>query len=168
MSENIYNKAKFYVDKVLYLFSGLDKCKEQLTQYPCKCDIKYKFFVDHISYRYDRFTSYTVLMHYNPDNVFMKSKKKYFITDSAMNSMPEFDRSFIKINEFSEDIDFQLSTLFDDTELYHYYVGSLLYTSGFRGFVQKDISHNTLNAMIRHVDDMYKRRDKLWTKVSIT
>lgn len=162
MSENIYNKAKFYVDKVLYIFAGLDKCKQQLEQRSCQYYVKYKFNKNSFSYRYDRFQSFRVLAQRNDSRGFFKSSNNYWIDHSGTNSMPGFDRAFMEIHEFTEDVDFMLSTLFDDKELYHYYVGSLLYTAGFRGFVQKDISHNTLNALIRHVDDMYVSRDKLW------
>lgn len=163
MSKKIYDRAKFYVDKVLYIFAGLDKCKEQLKLRSCNYYTNYKFNPNSFSYREHRFSSFRILARRDNSRKFTKSQNFYVIVHNGTNSMPGFERVFMEIHEYSEDIDFMLSTLFDDKELYHYYVGSLLYTSGFRGCVEKDISHNTLNALINRVDDMYIMREKLWT-----
>lgn len=162
MSENIYNRAKFYVDKVLYIFDGLDKCREQLRKRSCDYYSKYKFNADSFCYRGNRFKPYRMLAKRNEYSS-VKDDVRYWINDTGTNSMKGFDRPFMKIEQYSEDLDFMLSTLFDDTELFDYYVGSFLYTSGFRGYVEMNISHNTLNAFVRHVDDMYICREKLWS-----
>ena len=163
MSENIFNRAKFYTDKILYIFDGLDKCKNELKRSSCTYHVKYKFNPDSFCFRTDRFKAFTVLAKRNEYKlVLVKDENRLWIDDEGTNTMPGYNRQFMKIDTYSEDVDFMLSTLFDSTELFDYYVASLLYSAGFRGYLNKDISHNTLNALMRHVDDMYRCREKLW------
>ncbi|AFC21501.1 hypothetical protein GAP32_053 [Cronobacter phage vB_CsaM_GAP32] len=159
MSKKIFEQAKRYVDKVLYIFSVMDKC-ERLPESDMYYYKKYKFQKNDICWRSSSAYAFTVLA--SRRDTWRKSKVNLCIDSTGRNSMVNSDRPFMGITEYSDDVDFQLSTLYDDKELYEYYVGSLLYTAGFRGFVKKDISHNTLNAFMRNADDMYKNRDKLW------
>ena len=163
MSKVLFERAKRYVDKILYIYSVMDKC-EQLQEKVCRYYTKFYFDKNSIRWRFNRFQSYIILAGRTDGDSWKKSNTNLWIDNTGKNSMNNSDKAFMKIEEYSEDNDFQLSALYDDNDLYNYYIGSLLYTSGFRGFVRIGISHNTLNAFVRHADDMYKNKDKLWPK----
>lgn len=67
-------------------------------------------------------------------------------------------RNVMVLQEFKEDLDFQLSTLMDDDLLLEYYSCCILYTRGYRGYIKRMISHNTLNAMKKHLDMLVATR----------
>lgn len=164
MSKIIFERAQKYVDKVLYIYSVMDKV-QGLSEKGCSMYKKAKYKRHDVLYRYKEVDSYRIFMRRKYDNHWQKSSINYYIESTGLNSMPNSDKKLIKISEFSEDLDFQLSTLYDNTELLNYYIQCLLYTKGFRGFIKIGISHNTLNALIRHADDMYNSRDKLWREI---
>ncbi len=164
MSKIIFERAQKYVDKILYLYSVMDKV-QGLSDDGCSIYGKSKFKRHVVLYRYNKADSYHMFMRRRYDNHWQKSSNNYYIESTGLNSMPNSDKRLIKISEFSEDLDFQLSILYDNAELLNYYIQCLLYSKGFRGSIRIGISHPTLNALIRHVDVMYKDRDKLWRNI---
>lgn len=164
MSKIIFERAQKYVNKVLYLYSVMDQV-QGLSEKGCSMYKKARYKRHDVLYRYRESSSYTVFMRRSYDDIWRTSLTYYYIDGTARNSMTDSDRKIMKISEFSEDLDFQLSTLYDNNELLNYYIQCLLYTSGFRGFVKIGLSHNTLNALIRHAEDMYNSRDKLWRDI---
>lgn len=160
----IFERAQKYVNKVLYLYSVMDKV-QGLDEKGCSMYKKAKFKRHDILYRYREIDSYRIFISRRYNNIWRKSSTNYHIESTGLNSSPDTDRLLINITEFVEDLDFQLSTVYDNNELLQYYIQCLLFSSGFRGCVQIGISHNTLNALIKHAEDMYNSRDKLWRTI---
>lgn len=154
MSKNVFVRAQNYVNKVLSIFSVIDKMNMLAKQYRSSGNTR--VMNNELKYRYSQARSFETFMERKDISSTQKSKHYYWIDRLGNNSMPNIDRKLMKMYKYDEGLHFQLSTIYSNEELYDYYVQCLLFTAGFYGRVRKNVSHNSLNCMIRQLDEIYE------------
>ena len=66
-----------------------------------------------------------------------------------------------KIQEYSEDVDFQLSTVHDEQQLFYYYLICILHKNGYRGRINtEDLHPTTLNFLLKEVQRTQRKFPK--------
>ncbi len=122
---------------------------------------KYGFNNKFVCARHDIYAQYKTVLKLGPDIHAPHLDNFYKITNDSTFGTP---KPFQEINEFSEELDFQLSTVLNDDELFDYYVQCKLFFSGFRGAVRKMVHHTSWNAYIRlanSINNDFKRAEAL-------
>lgn len=155
MSLEIFERAKKKADKIIEIYRVHGLCKERLN----------KSYISINSYRFHEKTiymnsGYFTTVYLNIGNECYNNREHYKFDGTGTNyKHPTIDKRLIHIEEFQEDLDFQLMTLFTDNELLEYYYCSLIYSSGFIGSVRRSIHHISLNKMIEHINRINEHKD---------
>lgn len=147
MSKKIFNRAKLFADKVLKIYINhghmVETKKIGISNHYYN---KRQYLIDaeSICNKDCMYETYIINLHFGNRNI---NNKHYYIIRNDIDRY--LNKSIMKLDEFSSDIDFQLSTLFDERELLEYYIVCILFNNNFNGAVLKGIHHNTLNAIIK-------------------
>lgn len=158
MSLEIYNKAKSKVDKIAAIRKHQEESTVRLSTNSIAIK-SYRFYSDKIYRKGKAGMSHTLLMSDGNDSIIRNHSSFYIFDGSGTNyNHRRIDRQLRRIPEFDEALDFQLQTLYNDSELYDYYYLCLLYTSGYVGYIRKDMHHNTLNSLLKYSEliDLHK------------
>ncbi|EBS4516654.1 hypothetical protein DQT32_04495 [Salmonella enterica subsp. enterica serovar Braenderup] len=160
MTKAIYDRAVTYSDKVMKLYHEMVKFDGRVSKsiYVKK---RYGFNNKFVSARNNVYEQYKTVISLVDDLNQLHLKNCYKITDDPSFETP---KKLQEINEFSEELDFQLSTVLTDEQLYDYYIKCKLYYYGFRGAVRKMVHHTSWNAYIRVANSInydFKRAEAL-------
>lgn len=160
MTKAIYNRAVTYSNKVISLHKEMKKFDGRLKKSKY-INQRYGFNNNFVSARNNTYEQYKTVINLTTDLNQPHLKNCYKITDDPSFETPKTLR---EINEFSEELDFQLSTVLSDEQLFDYYVQCKLYSYGFRGAVRKMVHHTSWNAYIRIANSInydFKRAEAL-------
>lgn len=158
MSLRIFERAEFYVQKIMdikdihtELLDVLNKSSGLYTNNYNTLKNKYFFNKSTIRIRDSRTDIFETFLMFNPGLTDLYDSFWFFNgIDKKCNRY--VTRELINVSEFKEDLDFQLSTVMTDKELYEYYICCILYTKGFNGYIHRMISPLTLNAIRTHIN----------------
>ncbi len=145
MTKAIYNRAVTYSDKVIKLYNEMKKFNGRLSK-SLYLNKRYGFNNNFVSARNNIYEQYKTVISLTENFNQHHLRNCYKISDDPSFETP---KKLQEINEFSEELDFQLSTVLTDEELFDYYVMCKLYYYGFRGAVRKMVHHTSWNAYIR-------------------
>jgi hypothetical protein len=156
MSLEVFNKAKFLVDKIAIILENKNDCIERLT----KSSISIKscrFYTNQIQ----KTKGYNSFILFLDGTTFPYDPNAFYKFDgSGLNyNHRKFRKQLCRITEFDEAFDFQLQTLFDDEDLFYYYYLCLIHSTGYVGFVRKYLHNNTLNMLVKHSELMKLHKD---------
>ena len=159
MSLEIFNKAKSKVDKIASIRKHQDASTVRLSTN--SIGIKsYRFYSDKIYRKGKAGMNYTLLMSDGDASIIRHHASFYIFDGSGTNyNHRRIDRQLRRITEFDEALDFQLQTLYNDSELYDYYYLCLLHGTGYIGYIRKDIHHNTLNSLLKYSELIELHKD---------
>ncbi len=78
------------------------------------------------------------------------------VDDPEQMSHPDPDNAQV----YSEELDFQLSTMMSKNELFDFYLRSILYSRGFRGAVARGIHYRTWSTLVKHLQELLDRTNE--------
>lgn len=146
MSKNIYNRSKKYCSAILRLRSAHNDILNNNDDTWYISNKKYAINKNYMAYRSNLYKRYTTVISCNHVSKMFNSNENHVlrITDDSYKN-----KLCITINEYHEDFDFQLSTLFNDEELFEYYLFCMLKQNGIQYTIRSDIHINTINTLIK-------------------
>ena len=156
MSLEIFNRAKKMADKIIEINRLYELCKDRLEKTSIGIN-SYRFYPNTVYVNHGRCT--WVLLRHGAEPYAGNDHYKFDGSGTDYRH-PKITKPLRRISEFEEDFDFQLSTLFTDTELMDYYFCSLIYSSGYIGFIRRGIHHNSINAILKHVELICRNKDR--------